>query len=417
MNIYKIAKRNIWRNKKRTLITSGSVFIALLLAIFMYSIQRGAYAQIVDDTIGSITGYLQIQNSNYQDDPTLDNSIAYTDNLFHMLKDVNGIKTISPKIESAGIISLKTKSKAVVIFGVDPFMEKPLSPTSKSIKGRTLTKDDNSVLISEKLAEYLKIKIGDTIVLVSTGYHGVSAANLFPICGTIKISSLEMNNKTIYMSIKNAQEFFSLKNKVSYLAIDVFNPKELSTITENVELVLNRVQDSNIKKSSTIYQRYVVKNWRTLAPELVKSIKADLEGAKIMMGILYFVLFFGILGTMMMMIDERKKEFIVLMVVGMSKFKICLSLVIEILIIWLISVLAAYAVGIPLILYFTEYPITFTGSLAEIYESMGFNPIMPASGMGPYMWQEALKVLSLFIMASIIPIMKVKKWTFENMQS
>src|SRR3989339_1251016 len=109
-----MAWRNIWRNKRRTLITSASIFFAVFFAIIMRSFQLGTYAHMIKQTIESYSGYLQIQNPAYFDDPTLDNSFVLNDSLLKAINANRDIKVAVPRIETFALASTGVQSKGIL---------------------------------------------------------------------------------------------------------------------------------------------------------------------------------------------------------------------------------------------------------------------------------------------------------------
>jgi len=90
-NYFKIAWRNLWRNKRRTLITISSVFFAILLALLMRSMQYGTYDLMERDAIRNSTGFIQIHANGYWDDKTIDNTFENTPTLFEKISATQNI--------------------------------------------------------------------------------------------------------------------------------------------------------------------------------------------------------------------------------------------------------------------------------------------------------------------------------------
>jgi ABC-type lipoprotein release transport system permease subunit len=82
----RIAWRNIWRNKKRTLITISSVSFAIVMAVFTRSFQEGTYTKMIENAVGQFTGYVQVHQKDYWNDKTLDNGIVVNDSLLNTIK-------------------------------------------------------------------------------------------------------------------------------------------------------------------------------------------------------------------------------------------------------------------------------------------------------------------------------------------
>ncbi len=143
MRNYKIAWRNLWRNKRRTLITVASVFFAIFFALVMRSLQLGTYDHMFRNAIESYTGYLQIQHEDFWDNKIVDNTFAYTPELDRTVMSFKNVAGTVPRFESFALASSGLLSKGVLVMGIDPEKEALLSDTrSKLVKYRL---DDRSI--------------------------------------------------------------------------------------------------------------------------------------------------------------------------------------------------------------------------------------------------------------------------------
>src|SRR5690554_5745246 len=98
--LLKLAWRNIGRNRRRTLITTSSIVMAVLLSIVMGSMQYGSYDQMIDNSVGSFVGHLQVQHPEYLDEPTLDNSFAADTSWLRQINAMDGITAAIPRIDA-----------------------------------------------------------------------------------------------------------------------------------------------------------------------------------------------------------------------------------------------------------------------------------------------------------------------------
>ena len=132
---FKIAWRNLWRNKRRTVITSASVFFAVFFAVIMRSVQLGSYDRMIMNFIESYSGYLQVQNTKFQDNPSIDYSFKYSDSLCSQISEVKDVISVAPHIESFVLASSGTQTKGVAVLGIDPGKEKKFSnPQNKLVR-------------------------------------------------------------------------------------------------------------------------------------------------------------------------------------------------------------------------------------------------------------------------------------------
>ena len=124
---FKIAWRNLWRNRRRTVITAASVFFAVFFAVIMRSIQLGSYDHMINNFIESFTGHLQVQHVKYHDDPLIDNSFEYDDSLISAISGIDKVVSVTPHLESFSLASNGTQTKGVAVIGIDPEKEKHFS--------------------------------------------------------------------------------------------------------------------------------------------------------------------------------------------------------------------------------------------------------------------------------------------------
>src|SRR5664279_2292922 len=99
MNYLKLAWRNIWRNKRRTLLTASSIFLAVFLALLVRSLQTGWFDNLISISIQSYTGHIQIHKKGYWDDRDINNSMLFSDSLTKVIKSTKNVDKIVPRLE------------------------------------------------------------------------------------------------------------------------------------------------------------------------------------------------------------------------------------------------------------------------------------------------------------------------------
>ena len=206
-----LAWRNIWRNRRRSIITISSIGFAVLLACVMRSLQLGSYERMIENSARFYTGYIQVHDFGYWDEKTVDNSFQYDEDLKQVLASTEGVEVVVPRVESFALSAFGNKTKGAMVLGVDPELEHELTKVKdKMVEGEYLQKEDNAAIIGQGLAEYLNTGVGDTLILIGQGYHGANAAGLFLIKGIMKFPVPEQNNQTIYIPLSKAQDFYAM---------------------------------------------------------------------------------------------------------------------------------------------------------------------------------------------------------------
>jgi ABC-type lipoprotein release transport system permease subunit len=456
-----IAWRNLWRNKRRTFITSASVFFAVFFAVIMRSYQLGSYDHMINNLLESFTGYLQVQNVKYQDNPSFDYSFMYDSSVVSGISEIDNVVSVTPHIESFTLASSGTQTKGVAIIGIDPEMEKHFSDPEKklvkyritpealmslegavpddvfkkirNIDGRSyssaerlelelglngeqkekyfddilkfteeingyLTHGDEGILVSDRLADYLKVAVGDSVILMGQGYHGVTATGIFAVRGLIKMPSPDIDNKLVIMTIPAAQKLFDAEGRITSLVINLTDKSDRTIKTARAAV------NSLLTDSTT-----TTKTWYELNPVLYQQIQGDSQSGMAMLGLLYFIIFFGIFGTVLMMVSERKKEFGVLVAIGTQKTKLKAILTMEMMLLGAVGLISGLLASIPFILYFYYYPIVLKGDLGNMMLEWGWDPVMPAAWFGSYFYWQALIVALMVLLATIYPLRKISR--------
>ncbi len=394
---FQLAWRNLWRNKKRTLIAAASVFFAVLLALVMRSLQQGSYNYMINSSVSLYTGFLQVHEKGYWDKRSLDKSLIISNENFNELNKIQNVTSVLSRIESYMLISYGSSAKVTPVIGIDPEKENSMTKLKdKLVKGSYLNDSSKGMLISEGLSKILKVEVGDSLVLYGQGYHGVTAAAQAPIIGIVKIPIPDLNNATVYLSLKYVQWLFSAPNRITSVVLMIDKQSHLDEVTSSVKKIFYD-------------NKYEVMKWSELMPELVQSIQVDNAGGIIMLGILYIVIGFGIFGTIMMMTSERSKEFGILISVGMKKWKLVFVTTIETVFISFIGIMAGIIVSIPILVYMFYNPIHLTGDTAQVYLAFGLEPIMPfAINIGMFVAQ-AWTVLAITLLSALYPFLYIRK--------
>lgn len=390
------AWRNLWRNRKRTLLATSSIFFAVFLALAMRSMQFGQYNYMVDSTVSMFTGYLQIQGKDFWENRSFDESIEFDDSLDTFLKNIKEITTINPRLESGALISFGMETRITPVFGINPYTEDKMTGLRKKIvKGKYLEDNSNGILIAEGLAERLKVNVGDSVILFGQGYRGVTAAEFLPIEGIVKYPIPKMNNAMTFVALNKAQSFFNAENRITSISIMLNSASQMDA----VQSVISKNIDSNL----------VVMNWEEMAPELVQAIEADSAGGVIMLFILYVVIGFGVFGTIMMMTIERTREFGLLISLGMTRTRLYLVTAIESFMISMVGALIGIIISLPVLIYLYYHPIPVTGELADIYLVYGMEPIIPFSISPSIFTSQALVVFLIGFVCSLYPMLFIRK--------
>ena len=389
--IGKLTWRNLWRNKRRTLITMASVSFAVVLAVLMQSLQKGVFDNLIKNVVSFYSGYLQVHKKGYWDEQVIENSFALNDTLLNKAGHVAGVQTVVPRIESYALASSGTITKGCMVCGTDPLREDKLTQLSgKLIKGNYFSAESNSVMLGAALAELLGLTVNDTLVLLGQGFQGSLAAGKYPVSGILRFGSPQLNESMVYLPISVAQSFLGAEGRATSLALEITDLGMLESIQQEIALSAGPL--------------YEVMTWKEMMPDIENHIRADSAGFYIWTGILYLIIAFGIFSTLLMMTAERKYEFGMLVAIGMKKMRLGLMLLAETFMITVMGTLIGLLLGLPLVWYFREKPVRFSGQVAKAYEQFGFEPIFPTVLDPQIFITQALIVSGLAFLIGLYPV-------------
>ena len=169
---FSLSWRNIWRNKKRTIIVAASVFFAVILATIMRSAQIGSYGYMIHSSAKLFTGYLQIQGKGYWDNRSLDRSIELEQDRIQRIQRINNVTNVSTRLEAFSLVSHGNDTKVSAVIGIDPELENKMTGLkSKLIEGEYLNPNSQGILIGEGLSGILKADIGDSRLQAKLNYR------------------------------------------------------------------------------------------------------------------------------------------------------------------------------------------------------------------------------------------------------
>ena len=396
MNIIKLARRNIWRNRRRTLISASAIMFAVFFAIAMQSINKGVFDHMENGMISSFVGFAQIHSNGYWEDQTLDYAFLVDGKAEQISKKYNDIENFVPRLESFALASNASVTRASMLIGIDPAKEDAMTNLSaKVVDGAYFTENDSTVLVAQGLAELLGLKINDTLILTSQGFRGVNAAGLYTVKGILKFPSPELNKQLIYLPLSTAQTFFGAENRVTSLVVNTNKP--------------NKIKSTVNKLTDDFGEEYEVMNYEQLIPDLIQAREFKEAGGLFMLFILYAIITFGIFGTILMMLKERQYELGVLTAIGMKRSALGMTVWLETVFIGLIGSIGGILLGAPLTYYLATNPVKLEGDAAVAYEEFGIEPLIMAATDSSIFINQALTVFFIVTLLAAYPMIKILK--------
>lgn len=339
--ILKMSLRNLARNKRRSVFSALAVSIGTALLLFMSATLRGEMRGSLDLTINLYTGHLQIHTENYKDSnmslkraDTIENPLRIS----QQIETITQVKAATPRLNASAVLAFKNETIGLQVIGIDPSSEANAIYREGLIDGKFLTADDREgVLVGYPLAENLGLKVGDSIDLILNTSDGETDEQPFIIRGIYTTDTPGYDKATIFMPLEKAQTITRTENHASMIYI-----------------LLNNMDDTDAVKAAIQAPGYVIEDWRDMNKLII--IVEQLSNA---MMFFFNLMVLGvtstvIMNTLLMAVYERTREMGILGALGMKAKQIKALFLTEATLLAIGGVLVGLAIGIPLVLYFSN---------------------------------------------------------------
>tara|TARA_B110000008_G_scaffold72714_1_gene73842 strand:- start:3664 stop:4749 length:1086 start_codon:yes stop_codon:yes gene_type:complete len=350
---------------------------------------------MIKNVVGSFSGYFQLHSKGYWEDKNIDNSYKVGDSTIENIKEIEGVSNVIKRIQTGVLSSNNNLSKFLYVTGIEQKEEQKLTDWNRRlVDGRLLDSEDKSIIIAKGVARYYNAKVGDSLIFIGQGFHGMQAVGIYPIQGIIDMKNPNLNNMSVFMNLSVAQDFVSADQRITNLVIDKEQYFDEIKIVESIESKID-IQSNDLM------------TWKEMTPELDQLIQADNAGGMIVIIILYMIVSFGIFGTVLMMTQERLYEFGVLISIGMKKSKLMTTLIFETIFLTFIGVFIGFVISRPIVNYFHFNPIRLFGSAAAQLESAGFEPVLPFMNTYDIPFIHGLIIILISLATCIYPIIVI----------
>ena len=403
-NLFKIALRNLLRYKRRTLLTSSLITIGVMAVLLFVAVSGAFKYMMISQITDSMIGHLQVHKRGY---------VASIDNLpLHLnlapkevqiiekeLDSTAGVEAYSPRIKFGGMFSNFEETTNVRLNGVDPARELAAAPllAKRLLQGEesAVTIKSGEILVPELLAKGMKVKLGDTVVIVATNRDGSVNAKTFTVSGVLEGVS-GPGGRDGYIHIDDAKEILRIDGiEANEYAIRLKDPEEL----HKVQAHLTEALAANLNKQNM--PKFEIHTWEKLSPFYNIARMIDLMTLFIRIMLISIVLV-SVMNVMIMAVFERIKEIGTIAAIGTRPGKILSLFLIEGLSLGVLGSLIGSFLSLVAILILQANPLTFDFGRQKglvLAPAIDFNEILIVS----------LLVIAISTLASLQPAFKASR--------
>jgi ABC-type lipoprotein release transport system permease subunit len=359
--LIKLAWRNVWRHRLRSFTIMASVVIGIVAGAFQISFYKSIAEQRVRTAIERETSHLQIHHPEFKKDYDINYSIGNGRIIAREISAIPSIRSVSPRIVLSGMIATPSGSSGVKISGVDLKSEVGTTALDKKLtQGDISALDkDNGVIISEKLASKMKVKLRSKIVLSFQESSGNIVSGAFRIIGLYRTVNGPYDDVNVFVSFASVNSLLGEKDLVNEIAILLSDNEKLDQVTSYI---------------SERYPTLKVEKWMDIAPEIGLTVGSIDEYNNIIIVIIMLAISFGVVNIMLMAVLERTREIGMLMAVGMNKIRLFFMILMETLFLVLTGCIPGLILSYLIISYFSVHGIDLSFAQAA-YSSFGYETV------------------------------------------
>jgi putative ABC transport system permease protein len=393
---FRLAWRNIWRQKRRTWLTALAMIFSNILLVFMISLQFGSYDMMINNSLAMFSGQVQVQHRGYQEDEKIRQAI---DGITALADDIRGRfpqAAVAARASAYVLVSSQERSFATQLVGVEPVFEPAVSSIPGLLtSGQYLDKPAAAeVVIGEVMARNLKVGVGDELTFLGSGIDGSFAAGVVRVKGIFSAGSQDLDRGLAEVPLAYFQDAFAMGDRGHVIALAV---PDLASVPALLAPLRDMVSDR---------EGLVVLDWEALMPGLKQAIQADMTSAWFMYGVLIMLVAFSVLNTQLMSVLERTREFGVIMALGIKPRRLAMLVFLETFMMAAIGLLIGVLLGSLLTGYYAHTGFSYPG-MDEMAAKFNMSPEMyPSLGLLSVLLGPSV-VFVFCLLATIYPALKL----------
>jgi len=404
LKLASMAWKNLWRQKRRTLITAFSIAFAFFLAVIMIGMNDGSWETVINTAARIGGGHITVQHPDYQDKPALSRTVTNTADKIERISKIEHVSKVLPRIVGQTMLSSTTDSFGAGFIAYDPAQEGPqtLSILEAVSAGELFkTSSDKGIILGERLAKNLGVELGDKVVYTMTAKDGEIVSGLARVSGLVKTGSPAVDLGLCFLPLDSVRKTLGYAaDEAIQVAVFIDSQRRADGM---VDAVAGALDDGSVALS-----------WKVIQPDLNGFILMKKGGGTFFSLLILLLCAAGIFNTLFVSVMERLREFGILMAIGFTPGKLFSLVLWESL--WLGFV--GIAGGVLLTAYPYYYLSTNGLDMTEVYASQGGAVDIAGVGMSMvlkiFLYPESAVMIALIalgatMLSGIYPAWKAGK--------
>jgi ABC-type lipoprotein release transport system permease subunit len=307
-----MAWRNLWRNRRRTLLTLSSIAFGVSLAIIITAIQDNSWTQMINHAARMGGGHVTVQHPEYLDTPTFSRTVENMDSIIEIAERHDNVERAVQRISGPAMMMSAAETFGAAFIAYDPRIEdkETLALLEAIAEGDPFSSpDDRGIILGSKLAQNLGVELGDRVVYTMADRRGEIVSGLGRLSGIIRTGAPSADAGLALLPIDAVREVLGYApEEALQLAIFISDRRLSQVVAEDLQREMG-------DGAATL-------PWFEVQPELAGFIAMKVVGSQVMEGVIAILVAAGIFNTLFVGVMERLREFGVLMAIGFSPGKL-----------------------------------------------------------------------------------------------
>jgi len=302
----RVAWRNLWRNRRRTLLTLFSIAFGLFLAVLLTAMQDRNWADMIDLAARLGGGHVTVQHPDFREAPTLDKIVTGVGDIARRALADPEVTDVSVRVVGQTLLSTASNSRGAAFLGVDPSQETPstLGVLDAIVEGEMFASADaQGIVLGARLAENLGVTLGRKVVYTMTDRHGEIIAGLARVTGIVRTGSPSVDNGLALLPLN------SIREALDYTSDDA---TQVAVFIDDQR----RSDEVAARLGGELEAGGVALPWHRSQPELAAFIAMKVGGSNFMKVLIGILIAAGIFNTIFVSVTERMREFGIMLAIG-----------------------------------------------------------------------------------------------------
>lgn len=394
MAFLRLAWKNLWRNRRRTLITLSALSLSLTLGQAHQNLTHGFFVNMVDKGVRAGSGHLVISRQAYL--PRRDEKLSFSANdLFREVAARPSVLAALPRVYLSGLAQSSRESRGILLAGVDPATEFRINPYLKDILATSQLRasEPSDAMVGSRLATELGLTSGSKFVVTLQNREGQLVSELFRVRGIVRTGLRDVDRSLVMINYQQAAALAGMQGEIHEYAVVLNHADEIDEVQADIEILL--AARPGLKLST----------WEEAMPGIANAMRLNSGIQSFEIALLLVIITIGVVNTLLMSVMERVREFGIIQAMGGTPGWLYRLIFTEALLLGITGVVVGTLLGILATCYLARYGLDLRPFLPDTMEFGGvvYDPVIYAEWSVVAMLRLALYLLGLSLVASIYP--------------